>query len=252
MPAPDSMPTTALLAPVAIEALQTILEGEDDDLTPRVLVQGEGAYHALVDYEPGEPHDERHVEAARALSTSCDGPVYLISFGEDDQRITKCQGGAVVADLQYDETPDLEKLARGLGLGGMFPRKVPGPRGFMLVEGATVADVASALAAGPAAKTLRLEARGRGVVGWSEEPLDSRPRAVSRKLGALVYYAMQTDRGFAVLVLESGATTGVYEEPRTFFSEGKILVDSILGETTRDGILRAMGVDDSMNPAARA
>nr|MBK7069726.1 hypothetical protein [Deltaproteobacteria bacterium] len=185
---------------------------------------------------------------ARALSADCDGPVYMVSFGEDDERITTCERGALLSDAEADDAPDPEQLARELGLGGIFPPASPEPRSFMLVENASVEAVETAI--GPTlkrmGKVLRLEARGADVLGWLEnKTLGEFPEVVSEKLKTRVLHTIDMPRSFAVFVTETGADVGLFETPRTTFSEGFDCIDSILGETTREGILRAMGVDEA-------
>ena len=165
---PRRRPTTALFATASSEVLQALTERKDRLFVGSELMRGKGEYLALVDYEPGSPHDERDIEVARALSADCDGPVYMVSFGEDDERITTCERGALLSDAEADDAPDPEQLARELGLGGIFPPASPEPRSFMLVENASVEAVETAI--GPTlkrmGKVLRLEARGADVLGW--------------------------------------------------------------------------------------
>ena len=93
---------------------------------------------------------------------------------------------------------------------------------------------------------LRLEARGADVLGWLEnKTLGEFPEVVSEKLKTRVLHTIDMPRSFAVFVTETGADVGLFETPRTTFSEGFDCIDSILGETTREGILRAMGVDEA-------
>lgn len=248
MTTPQRRPTTALFASAPAETLEALTKRKDRLFVGCELVRGTGAYLALVSYEPDGPHDEREIEAARALSAHCDDPVYMVSFDEDDERITTCHAGAVVSDAEVDDYPDPDKLARELGLGRIFPPASPEPRSFMLVENASVEAVEAAI--GPTlkrmGKVLRLEARGADVLGWLEnKTLGEFPEVVSEKLNTRVVHTIDMPRSFAVFVTETGADVGLFEEPRTTFSEGFDRIDSILGETTREGILRAMGVDEA-------
>ncbi len=59
-----------------------------------------------------------------------------------------------------------------------------------------------------------------------------------------MFHTLDLDRSFAVFVTENGVDVGLFETPRTTFSDGETPIDSILGETTREGVLRAMGVPD--------
>ncbi len=241
---PTTAPTIALIAPVAAKVLQALRKRKNPPFVTCVVVRGEGAYHALVSYEPGDPHDEWEIEFARKLSTRCEGPVHVASFKEDAERVTTCQRGKVVEDLEYDDAPHMESFVRELGLGGMFPPQYPGVRSFMFVESATVEAVEEAIGVWVrgAWQVLRLAPRGAHVLGWLEnKTLGDFPQLASRELGTRVFHTLEDDQSFAVLVNENGATVGLFETPRTRFSNGATPVDSILGETTRDGILTAMG-----------
>ncbi|MEZ4394226.1 MAG: hypothetical protein R3A48_24400 [Polyangiales bacterium] len=245
---PTSSPVTALLAPVPTEVLASLTK-RDRHFANDEVITGTGTYNALASHEPGPSHDDDgpEVSAALALSREAAAPVYVVSFDWDYPRITRCRAGVVEDD--DDENP--RDLVRKLGLGAMLPPVLPDPRAFMFVEGATTAEIVGATGgdSAPLRETLRLESRGGGVLGWIErKSLDLIPSIVSAQLGRRVYLSLEDAESFAVLVIENGEEVGTFETPRTVFSQGSDPVDSILGETTREGILRAMGVDDSMNP----
>ncbi len=244
MPTPTTDPTSALIAAVPAKVLQALTRRKSGLFKGCKLVRGEGTYLALVDYEPGDPHDEREIEVARELSANCEGPVYVVSFRENDERVTTCRRGKVAKDLQYDKAPDPELFVIELELGGMFPPKPPGTRSFMFVENATIEAVEDAIGEGVKRErqTLRLEPKGAHVLGWLENrTLGSFPTAVSAELSTRVFHTLDREESFVVIVKESGTKIGMFETPRTDFTEEETLIDSILGETTRDGILTAMG-----------
>lgn len=240
-----SSPVTAILAPVPAEVLASLAE-RDRYFTDDEVIAGAGAYSALASHEPGPSHDDDgpEVRAALALSREVTAPVYVVSFDWDDPRITRCRAGTVEED--DDENP--RDLVCELGLGAMLPRPPRSARNFMLIENATPADVAHVLKASPSRDALHLEARGTSVLGWIDgRALGQIPGIVSGQLRTRVLHAIEMRDSFAVLVADNGNDVGTLETPRTPYSEGDSVIESILGETTRDGILRAMGVDDSMN-----
>lgn len=239
----DTNPVIALLAPVPVEALAALKE-RDDHFAANGLISGTGAYNALASDVPYSWHDDDgpEIQAALTLSRTCDAPVYVVSFNDDYMRVTRCKAG----EIEEDGEDDPEALARELGLEAMLAPELPDTRDFMFVENARPEDVARALRAVPG---MHLEARESAVLGWIDgKGLDLRPNIVSDAMQTRVFHALDHHESFAVLVTESGVDVGMFEVPRTDFSDGQTRIDSILGETTREGILRAMGVDDSMNP----
>ncbi len=246
MSARTSSPITALLVPIAADALAEFAKRDPYFADDEVIV-GEGAYNALASWEPGPSHDDEgpEVRAALALSREVSAPVYVASFDWDDPRLTRCRAGVIEED--DDENP--RGLVRELGLGAMVPRGLPDPRNFMFVENATPEDVARAVSAplSEAGSDLHIEARGPSVLGWIDgKSLGFRPGLVSKRLKTRVLHAIEMRDSFAVLVSEDGNDVGTFETPRTAYSEGDPQIDSILGETTREGILRAMGVPEDL------
>ncbi len=239
----DCTPTMAFLVPVSAKALRALKKRESGSFGDTEVVPGTGVYNALADYEPGPTHSHWVVEVVRKLSLDIKGSLYAVSFDFDFPRVTKCENGVVCSDDETDGA-DPRALVHALGLGGMLPPEPARPRSCMFIEDTSPADVARALGrkVPQAGDAFRLESRGTGVLGWSEEdPLGSLPVVISRGLGKRVYLAVDKPESFSVLVMGDGDQFGIFETPVTWSPKAYRRLDSVLGETTREGILRAMG-----------
>lgn len=238
---PTREPTVAILAPVPVEVLRELLESDDDPLPGMVVIEGSSGYNALADYQPGPPHGEEEKSIARALSLTCEGTCYVLSFDAEPPLETHFEGGI----KGYDGPGDPEAIAAECGLANMLPAPCEVARSFLFVEGEhAIADVARALGVevpGPDSR-LHLELRPGGVLGWTEgRELGGLAYDVSKRLDARVNAIRDAKEAFQVLVYERGKQLGVFEHPPTIWSKGERVVP-VFGYSTREEILRAVGI----------
>jgi len=231
------MPTWALAAPVAPGLLRRILN-EDEDYADSKVVEGTGRYHAIAGSDPVPIHGAEEELAAR-ISRSHSGEVWLLYFDADPLWVVAFENGEKTVDREDDPFA----VAAELRLSTLFPPKKAEPRGFILVEGASPEDVARALRVPvpePGGR-LHLEATPKGTLGWTDgATLDVRAAEISKKLLRKVYGVSDGDSSFHVRVFESGEETACFEDPTSSWSDD-CRVDEILGETTPEQILRAIG-----------
>lgn len=236
-PVASRSPTWALAAPVPPDVLLRVLE-KDEDYADCTVVEGTAAHHAVAGYDPVPVHGEEE-ELAERLSLSHAGTFWLLYFDADPLWVVAFEGGRRTVDREDDPFA----IAEGLWLSTLFPPKKAEPRSFVLVVEAAPEDVARALnvrVPSPGA-TLHLEKTVRGTLGWTEgATLGVRAAEISRKLGRRAYSVVDGDASFRVRVFENGKETTCFEDPPTSWSDA-CRVDAILGATTRDGILRAIG-----------
>lgn len=240
MQTPNHNPTIAILAPIPVEVLQEILDREDYPLPGLTVVAGTGNYNALADYQPGPPHGDEEERIAQELSQRFEGICFVLSFEAEPQLETQFEHGT----KRYDGVGDPETIAHQLGLSGLLPPPFEIPRNFVLVEGASIAQVANALDTPipePGAK-LHLEKRPSGILGWIDGGvLGIRARKISKTLSARVYSIADEPESFRVRLIENGEETAALEQPPSMWSEG-LRVESLLGCSTRDEFLRVVGI----------
>lgn len=232
--------TWAVLAPVDPAALEGLIAGEVDEGGFLRVERGTQQYHAVVSDEPGsEGADE---DLAVKLSRAHPGRHYALVLDPEYPRVELFEGGRFVRE--QDDDPG--ELARGLGCP-VVP--APQPRtsdAAVVVAGVAPERVRAALGL---RKDLEAEVSLRsGPVGTiatsTRVQLVGYSNRLSEELQATVYVVVRfrEDGYFRCWVLENGEDTGLLDWPATSWSRERH-VSEVLGQSTPEGILGALGVE---------
>lgn len=258
----SDQPTWAVLAPVPRKELNKLAEqyrrevakeagfDEDDELEPASweVVGGSADYSAIIDYDPGsEESDEGPL--AKRISRKSKLPVYVLYLGE------YMEGGDAVEVYEKGRRTGSQggpyALAKKLGVdlpGGIETDEedeLPRVTGVLVVKGVKASDVSRVL--GEPDLPLRIEDGTHGAILYNEET-GNKP-AVNYELSkafpkAEVYSVkIDPDEGrFLTSLMQKGNAKGVFDFPEPADPDDDIVLDSILGETTPAGIVKALGI----------
>jgi len=235
--------TWALLTTSTPERLRkAVADGPDDP--PWRLVPGTAGVHAIVDSEPGSEHSG---ERELALELSREGRCHV--GYTNPPWISTCENGAWVRE----EAGDILALAQELGCPLAPARAAPPPSALSVLraDGAAPAPLLQALDLADGVEVQIQETPG-GAVAWAGSgTLFHRASTVSDHLNTVVYAArVLPDGGLRCQVFERGGLVGLYDTPVTRWSEDGPRLPDILGATSADDVLRALGWrPDAASPA---
>jgi len=260
-------PTWAVLAPLPRKELNKLAEqyrrdvakeagfDEDEELEPArwEVVGGTGDYSAIVDYDPGsEESDEGPL--AKRISRKVKLPVYVLYLGE------YLAGGDAVEVYEKGRRTGSQAgpyaLAKKLGVdlsGGAETdeeeEELPRVTGVLVVKGVKASDVARAL--GMPELPLRIEDGAHGAIVYNEETGDKPTKnyELSKAFPKAEVYSVKIDPDdgrFVTSLMQNGKAKGLFDYPEAADPDEHTVLDSILGETTPAGIVKALGIPSTI------
>lgn len=205
------------------------------------LGTGHGGLYTRV---PGSEGGDRNI--AEIVSRDLgDVPVYTVWFDVELESIVEFRRGKVVAEIEDDSV----KFARGLGFELDFPELPPwqprAARDVIVVEGATIDDLRSALGAERIdERALKIEAVPIGAIVHRDggRLVGEAGDLVGALLTRTIYVVTRDDDGLEVSVMRGDPEYfASFRDPRTADS-----LSDILGAHTPATILAALGIAPSL------
>jgi hypothetical protein len=243
-------PTWAILSTTPLAELERVAAAKPRRYGALLRVQrGSKKYHAIVDVEPGSEHSGED-EMAAALSGAHRGKHYVLHLHEDAPRVAVYVKGRLKSELDEDPLELAASLGVALAEETVWKSEIVQA---LVVEGRPPSDVIRALGVedGTDDESLRIASSPRGTTVTSNEVISLHARDLSKVLGTRVYavHWHTVEREFACDQVEAGATVACFEHPLPARPD-PAAVSELLGETTPAGIIRVLGLDWDVGPAA--